>query len=74
MNARLEAASPSGAGRDRANLYLAYPGSDVLVEVFSPGGVLGQRLVLSGAVARVGDKASPMPAPRQLARPAGLSR
>ena len=57
-----------------SNVYLAYPGSEVLVEVFGPGGVLGQRLVLSGAVARVGDKASPMPAPRQLARPAGLSR
>lgn len=57
-----------------SNVYLAYPGSDVLVEVFSPGGVLAQRLVLSGAVARVGDKSSPMPAPGQLARPAGLSR
>ena len=57
-----------------SNVYLAYPGSDVLVEVFSPGGVLGQRLVLSGEVAPVGDESSPMPVPGQLARPAGLSR
>jgi len=57
-----------------SNVYLAYPGSDVLVEVFSPGGVLGQRLVLAGKVSAVGDQSSPMPVPRPLARPSGLSR
>ena len=57
-----------------SNVYLAYPGSDALVEVFSPGAVLGQRLVLSGAVAPVGAKTSPMPVPGPLVRPAGLSR
>lgn len=56
------------------NVYLAYPGSDVLVEVFSPGGLVGQRLVLSGKVARVGDESSPMPASRPLAPPAALTR
>ena len=57
-----------------SNVYLAYPGSDVLVEVFSPGGMLGQRLVLAGKVSAVGDRSSPMPVPRPLVRPSGLSR
>jgi len=57
-----------------SNVYLAYPGSDVLVEVFSPGGVLGQRLVLAGKVSAVGERSSPMPVSRPRARPSGLSR
>jgi hypothetical protein len=60
--------------RRPSNVYLAYPGSDQLVEVFSPDAAAARRLVLAGVVGPVGEVPAAEPDPRTLKRPADLSR
>ena len=46
------------------SVYVAYPGSDLLVEVFSPDSSEARRLVLDGDVGPIDrEKASPQAAP-----------
>lgn len=73
------AATPSGGlatwSRRRPNhVYLAYPGTDQLIEVFSPRGGDARRLVLAGEIGAVGEVSATEPAPRPLQAPSDLSR
>ena len=55
--------------RRRPNsVYLAYPGRDQLVEVFSPTAGEARRLVVAGQVGPVGEVPASEPAPRSLRR------
>ena len=55
--------------RNQRSVYLAYPGSDQLVEVFSPSADDARRLVLAGDVGPIGEVAASEPAPRRLVDP-----
>jgi hypothetical protein len=57
-----------------SSVYLAYPGSDQLVEVFSPDAQAAQRLVVTGQVGPVAEVPAGEPKPRSLERPTGRSR
>ena len=55
--------------RNQRSVYLAYPGSDQLVEVFSPSADDARRLVLAGDVGPIGEVAASEPEPRRLVDP-----
>lgn len=77
--AMLREPTPSGglatwSRKRRSSVYVAYPGTDQLIEVFSPRAGDAQRLVLAGDVGPVGEVAAAEPAPRSLKAPGDLSR
>lgn len=55
------------------SVYLAYPGGNQLVEVFSPDAEEAQRLALAGLVGPVSEVRASEPEPRSLKGPAELS-
>lgn len=70
--------TPSGGlatwrGERPSSVYLAYPGTDHLVEVFSPNPEDARRLVLGGEVGPVGESSATEPAPRPLRAPVDVS-
>lgn len=67
----VRAPTPSGglatwSRRRRSSVYLAYPGTDQLIEVFSPRAGDARRLALAGDVGPVGEVSATEPEPRSL--------
>ncbi len=74
----VRAPTPSGglatwSRKRRSSVYLAYPGTDQLIEVFSPRAGDARRLVLARDVGPVGEVSAREPEPRSLRTPGDLS-
>lgn len=77
--AMVGAPTPSGglatwSRKRRSSVYLAYPGTDQLIEVFSPRPGDARRLVLAGDIGPVGEVSASEPAPQALRAPRDLTR